>query len=50
MEITLIEKLMEVLADMRNVAVDVIKSELASDNEQTHNEIFQLACAWRACQ
>lgn len=49
MEATLIEKLIETLAKLRNVAVADIKGELADDNVETHEQLFKIACAWKAC-
>lgn len=42
------EKLIETLADLRRQSVDVIMGELRDENPHTMNELFTLACAFKA--
>lgn len=42
------EKLIETLADLRGQAVEVIKGELRNENPHTMNQLFTLACAFKA--
>ena len=48
MELKIVEKLIETLAHLRGVAVAEIKAELTSGEKATHDELFKLACAFKA--
>lgn len=48
MEIKIVEKMIQALAHLRGVAVEEIKEELSNGEQATHNELFKLACAFKA--